>query len=77
VSAPPARAGVCDRCGGELYQRPDDSEATVRHRLEVYAAQTAPLLDYYRQRKLLATVPGEGSIEDIRAALRQVVAGSR
>jgi adenylate kinase len=77
VSAPPARAGVCDRCGGELYQRPDDSEATVRHRLEVYAAQTAPLLDYYRQRKLLATVPGEGSIEDIRAALRQIVAGSR
>ena len=42
VSAPPKREGVCDTCGGELYQRVDDSEATVRHRLEVYARQTTP-----------------------------------
>jgi adenylate kinase len=70
VSAPPARPGVCDRCGGELYQREDDGEATVRNRLEVYARQTAPLLDYYRQRGLLASVRGEGAIADIRTAIR-------
>jgi adenylate kinase len=74
VSAPPARPGVCDRCGGELYQRPDDSEATVRNRLRVYETQTAPLLDDYRRRGLLSTVRGEGSIDAIRAALRRVVA---
>jgi adenylate kinase len=76
VSAPPARAGVCDRCGGELYQRPDDSEATVRNRLRVYETQTAPLLEYYRRRGLLSTVRGEGSIETIQAALRQATESS-
>jgi adenylate kinase len=73
VSAPPKRAGVCDRCGGELYQRQDDSEGTVRHRLEVYTRQTAPLLDYYRGRGLLATVSGEGAVEAIQAAVRRAV----
>lgn len=72
-AAPPKQAGVCDRCGGSLYQREDDSEQTVRNRLEVYARQTAPLLDYYRQRALLTTVPGEGAIEGIRRAIRRVV----
>lgn len=73
VSSPPKRAGVCDACGGELYQRDDDTEATVRKRLEVYQRQTAPLLDYYRQRNLLATVTGEGSLTAIRDAIRAVV----
>jgi adenylate kinase len=73
VSSPPKRAGVCDACGGELYQRDDDTEATVRKRLEVYQRQTAPLLDYYRQRNLLATVTGEGSLTAIRDAIRSVV----
>jgi adenylate kinase len=76
VSAPPKAAGVCDRCGGALYQREDDSEATVRNRLGVYARQTAPLLDWYRGRGLLASVPGEGPIETIRAAVRST-AGAR
>jgi adenylate kinase len=73
VSAPPRRPGVCDRCGAVLVQRADDSESTVRHRLRVYGSQTAPLLDYYRSRGLLATVPGEGGIEAIRGAIRQTV----
>lgn len=77
VSAPPARPGVCDRCGGELYQREDDSEDTVRHRLQVYARQTEPLLDYYRDRALLRTVAGEGPIESIRAALRRAAGAGR
>jgi len=75
TSAPPQREGVCDRCGGELYQRDDDSEATVRHRLGVYARQTAPLLDYYRGRGLLTSVKGEGAIETIREAIRRAVEG--
>jgi adenylate kinase len=70
VSAPPQREGVCDRCGGELYQRDDDSEATVRHRLGVYDRQTAPLLAYYRDRGLLVPIAGEGAIGTIRDAIR-------
>ncbi len=75
ISAPPKRPDVCDKCGGELYQREDDSEATVRHRLEVYARQTAPLLAYYSERGLLVPVAGEGSIEAVRRAIRAVVGG--
>ena len=71
VSAPPKREGVCDKCGGELYQRVDDSEATVRTRLQVYETQTAPLLDYYRRQGLLRTVSGEGTVDKIRQALRE------
>jgi adenylate kinase len=70
VSAPPQREGVCDRCGGELYQRDDDSEATVRHRLGVYDRQTAPLLAYYRDRGLLVPIAGEGAIGTIRDTIR-------
>jgi adenylate kinase len=76
VSAPPKTAGVCDRCGGELYQRDDDSEATVRNRLGVYARQTAPLLDWYRARGLLSSVRGEGAISDIRRAVRVAAQGA-
>jgi adenylate kinase len=77
VSAPPKRAGVCDKCGGELYQRVDDSEATVRNRLGVYERQTAPLLDYYRKRGLLRTVSGEGAIDKIRQALREAAGAAK
>ena len=76
VSNPPKRSGVCDACGGELYQREDDSEATVRNRLGVYARQTAPLLDWYRGRGMLTSVPGEGPIETVRASVRGAAAGA-
>ncbi|HZE35270.1 MAG TPA: adenylate kinase [Candidatus Eisenbacteria bacterium] len=71
VSAPPTVAGKCDACGGELYQRDDDSEATVATRLDVYQKQTAPLLDYYRSRGLLAQVRGEGSVSQVTDAIRK------
>jgi adenylate kinase len=77
TSSPPKRAGVCDACGGELYQREDDAEATVRKRLEVYRRQTEPLLDYYRQRNLLAPVSGEGPVTTIRDAVRAAARGDR
>jgi adenylate kinase len=77
VSAPPARPGVCDKCGGELYQRDDDSETTVRHRLEVYTRQTAPLLDYYRGRGVLSSVKGDGDMATIGGAIRKAVTEAR
>lgn len=65
VASPPKVPGVCDLCGGELYQRPDDSPETVRKRLEVYLAETAPLIDYYREVGKLVEVDGEGGIEEV------------
>ena len=73
VSAPPKVEGRCDQCGGELYQRADDAEGTVAHRLDVYNAQTAPLLDYYRVRGLLARVAGEGPVDRVAAAIQKAV----
>jgi len=62
---PPATDGICDRCGGELFQRDDDSELTIRHRLEVYADQTSPLIGYYGDRGLLSGVDATGPVEDV------------
>ena len=78
VFNPPKMAGVCDQCGGELYQRHDDEEETVANRLKVYEKQTQPLVNYYRQRQLLREIDGVGAVEEIRArvlgALGDVVA---
>jgi adenylate kinase len=71
VSAPPKVADKCDACGGELYQRVDDSEATVATRLDVYQKQTSPLLEYYRGRNLLAEVAGEGPVAGVAEAIRK------
>lgn len=76
VSFPPRAAGKCDRCGGELVQREDDSEATVRRRLAVYEDQTAALLDYYRSRGLLTPVKAEGTIGAIEATIRSALESS-
>lgn len=62
---PPKKEGVCDKCGGELYQRDDDSEATIRNRLKVYSDQTEPLIAYYKKAGLLRPIDGTGSIDDI------------
>ena len=75
VSSPPQRAGVCDVCGGELYQRVDDSDATVRNRLEVYERQTAPLLEHYKDRGLDEHDAGEGPNEVIRKKVRAAAEG--
>jgi adenylate kinase len=66
---PPNTHGVCDLCGGGLHQRDDDHESVIAARLEVYARDTAPLLDYYRDRGLLAEVDGRGKHDDVLAAL--------
>lgn len=67
---PPRVEGVCDRCGAQLVQRSDDNEATVRNRLAVYHRQTAPLIDYYRERGLLRDVDGTRSVAEVSAAIR-------
>jgi adenylate kinase len=61
----PKKEGVCDKCAGELFQRDDDKEETIKKRLEVYNAQTAPLMDYYGKKGLVKSVQGTGSIDDI------------
>lgn len=65
VFNPPKAEGVCDTCGGELYQRADDNEETVKSRLDTYNDNTAPLIDYYRDKGLLKDVEGQGAIDDI------------
>ncbi len=65
VNSLPKVAGKCDKCGGELYQRPDDKPETVKKRLGVYFAETAPLIDYYRRQGKLSEVAGEGSMEEV------------
>jgi adenylate kinase len=65
VSSPPKVAGKCGRCGGELYQRSDDAKVTVRERLKVYFAQTAPVLDYYQKQGKLVKVDGKQDIEKV------------
>lgn len=62
---PPRVPGKCDRCGGELYQRPDDAEETVRRRIEVYLNQTTPLIDYYANKGKLVEVNGEQNVEEV------------
>jgi len=57
--------GICDRCGGELFQRDDDLPETVRHRLEVYAEQTSPLIEFYSGRGQLLVVDAMGPVEDV------------
>jgi adenylate kinase len=76
VFDPPADPEKCDRCGGALFQRDDDKEATIRHRLEVYNEQTAPIVDYYADRSILVGVDATGTVEDVTgraiAALRRM-----
>ncbi len=69
VSSPPKVAGKCDLCGGELYQRPDDNKETAQKRLEVYFAQTTPLIRYYQQRGNLVEIDGEKTIEEVSKEL--------
>jgi adenylate kinase len=72
--SPPQQAGKCDPCGGELYQRDDDSLATAQGRLRVFAEQTAPLIPYYEQRGLLVRINGGADKADAFRELQQVLA---
>ena len=69
----PEVENVCDACGGELYQRDDDKEATVKSRLEVYEAQTAPLIAYYEEQGILHTINGDLPINEVTAQLGEAL----
>jgi len=73
VASPPKVPGKCDKCGGELYQRLDDNEETVRERLKVYFAQTTPVLDYYKKESKLVTVDGKLGIEEVSEKIIDVL----
>jgi adenylate kinase len=72
---PPRNMNVCDKCNGELYQREDDAEDTVRMRLQTYDTQTKPLLEYYEQAGLLRRIDGVGSLETVHQRLKTALAG--
>jgi adenylate kinase len=76
---PPAQEGVCDICGGELFQRDDDLPDTVRRRLQVYHAETAPIVDFYESRGLLVRIGATGSVDEVThraiSALESVTPG--
>jgi adenylate kinase len=76
VFDPPKVAGTCDLCGSKLYQRDDDKIETMRKRLDEYYQKTAPLIDYYSQKKILKPIPGTGAIEDIQNSIVRVLKGS-
>lgn len=75
ISSPPKIKGKCDKCGGELYQRADDTEETVKKRLVVYFAETAPLIDYYTRAGKLVEVKGEGALEDVEKRIVKSLEG--
>jgi adenylate kinase len=69
---PPKVTGVCDKCGGELYQRSDDTEAQVAVRLDEYEMKTAPLLDFYAKKDVLRTIDGQKSRDEVTAQFRSL-----
>jgi adenylate kinase len=73
VFNPPASESTCDRCSGELYQRDDDKEETIRQRLAVYSQQTEPLIAYYSGQGKVRQIDGTGSIQDIFSRIEQAV----
>jgi adenylate kinase len=75
--SPPRVEGRCDKCGGELYQRPDDTEKSIKKRLEVYSGETAPLIDYYRREGKLLEIDGEGGVEAVAKRIVAALGGER
>ncbi|MGI5964357.1 MAG: adenylate kinase [Candidatus Methanomethylophilaceae archaeon] len=73
TSNPPKAPGVCDKCGGELYQRDDDKPETVKNRLKVYRENTFPLIEYYGKKGKLVTIKGTGSIDEIFSEVKKAV----
>jgi adenylate kinase len=73
IFSSPVTKDVCDKCGGELYQRDDDTEATVRNRLEVYRDQTEPLIDYYDKAGVVARIDGDKAPDQVYADIREAL----
>ena len=74
MNMPPKKEGVCDFCAGELYQRPDDTEATIRNRLEVYKRATRPVVDYYSKNKRLVRIDAGGEAQVVLQEMLKILA---
>jgi len=74
---PPKKEGVCDKCGGTLFQRPDDTEATVRNRLKVYEDQTKPLIDFYIKKGSLKRVSGDMGVDELFKVLSKIFSDAK
>ena len=74
---PPKKTGICDQCGGGLFQRPDDKEETVRNRLKVYEDQTKPLVDYYIKEGILRKVSGDLDVKELFQVLSKIFAEAK
>lgn len=70
---PPHKKGLCDTCGKELYQRADDTPKAITHRFETYRKQTAPLIQYYKDKGTLITINGTKSIDEISADIKKII----
>jgi len=77
VTSPPKASGRCDQCGGELYQRTDDNEETIRERLRVYRRQTEPLITYYEKAGILRSIAGSGSVNEIFRAISSAIGNGK
>lgn len=77
VFNPPSEEGVCDRCGGDLYQRADDNEETVQKRLDVNIKQTQPLLDFYQDKGYLVNIDGQRDIKEVFSDIDELIGSSR
>lgn len=66
---PPRKAGVCDKCGGELYQRDDDKPEAIKERLAIYQSETKPIMDYYEKAGVLVKVDGSGTVDEVVAQI--------
>jgi adenylate kinase len=73
VNMPPKKQGICDKCGAELYQRKDDSEGTIKKRLEVYDSQTKDLIDYYKAQGILKEVSGDKDAGEVYSELINIL----
>jgi adenylate kinase len=74
---PPKKEGICDKCGAELFQRPDDKLETVKNRLKVYELQTRPLIEYYTKKSILKKVSGALDVNDLFKELRQIFSDAK
>ena len=74
---PPKQQGVCDNCGGELYQRADDNEKTIRSRLAVYHEQTKPLIDYYKMSGCYVDIDGDQSMDEVFSDIKGSLAKAK
>lgn len=69
----PKKEGICDRCGGDIYQRKDDKLDTIKQRIKVYHKETGGLIDYYKERRLLEEVPGDRSVPELKDILEDLL----